>query len=193
VCVDPAATGTNAALFAAVEPRSNNLFFYREYYQTDQILSEHAKGILMRVQGEPIDLWLIDPKAGAAREASTHKSVAALFKESGLPVRLAEVDQDYGMNASKEYLAATKTANPRHPKAYFFADLINFRWEIARYVWDAVARGPMKGMSKEKPRKRNDHLMNCYQYICAQRPRARQRYVPLLQQDLKEMVKYNSY
>jgi hypothetical protein len=57
------------------------------------------------------------------------------------------------------------------PRAYIFSDLGNFKHEISHYVWDFFARGDNKGLSKDKPRKHMDHLMNCMQYIAAMRPR----------------------
>ena len=171
VCIDPASTGTTAALWVAVAP-NGDLFGYREYYEKDLVVSEHAKNILVRSMGDPIDLWLIDPKWGAQRNAETHKSNMQLYREAGIPVRLAEVGEDFGLNASREYMQATILPNPRNPKAFFFRDLHNFRWEIEHYTWAFFQKGDMKGLSKEKPQKKNDHLMNCWQYICAFRPRA---------------------
>ncbi len=43
-------------------------------------------------------------------------------------------------------------------------DLPNFVHEITHYTYDTFGRGEQRGMSKEKPRKRNDHLLNATQY-----------------------------
>ncbi len=43
-------------------------------------------------------------------------------------------------------------------------DLPNFIHEITHYTYDSWSKGEMKGLSKEKPRKRNDHLLNAMQY-----------------------------
>jgi phage terminase large subunit-like protein len=170
VCIDPAATGTTACLWCAVAPNSD-LYFYREYYERDLVVSEHAKNILVRNGGDRIDLWLIDPKWGSQRNAETHKTNQQLYRDAQIPVRLAVVGEDYGLNASREYIQATVEPTSPHAKAYFFDDLKDFQGEIAHYVWDFFARGDQKGLSKDKPRKRNDHLMNSFQYICAQNPR----------------------
>ena len=169
-CIDPAATGTTAALWCAIHP-NGDLYFYREYYDRDLIVSEHAKNILVRNAGDKIDIWLIDPKWGTQRNAETHKTNMQLYRDAGIPVRLAEVGEDYGLNASREYLFATTNKTASHPRAYIFRDLGNFAHEISHYVWDFYARGDNKGLSKDKPRKHNDHLMNCMQYIAAMRPR----------------------
>jgi len=169
-CIDPAATGTTACLWCAIHP-GGDLYFYREYYEANQIISEHARNLLVRTAGDKIDLWLIDPKFATQRNAETHRTNLTLYRDAGIPARLAEVGEDYGLNASREYLFATTNKTATHPRAYFFNDLHSFQSEITHYVWDVFGRGDSKGLSKDKPRKRNDHLMNAMQYICAMRPR----------------------
>lgn len=168
VSIDPAATGVTAAVWIAVDD-DGNLWAYREYYEKDQIVSEHAKGIKIRCGGEPVDIWLLDPTWGLQRNAETHKSGAQLWREAGIPVRLPDVGEDFGLNVSREYINATVTPNSRHPKFRVLEGLPNFEFEISHYTWDSYANGPQKGLSKEKPRKRNDHLLNAFQYACALR------------------------
>lgn len=195
VSIDPAATGTTAAVWAAIEPGTDNLHIYREYYQANKIVSDHAKDILTLNGAEPIDIWLIDPKWGAARNAETHKTGQQLFRESGIPVRLADVNyEDYGLNASREYIAANLDESSRHPKVYVFDSCKNFIHEIEHYVWDFYARGDQKGLSKDKPLKRNDHLMNAWQYLCCLRPRGRKTGVYLREEnDKRRNAQVNSY
>lgn len=172
VSIDPAATGTTAAIWAAIEPGSNNLYLYKEYYQSNKIVSDHAKDILLVSGGDPIDVWLIDPKWGTQRNNETHKTGQQLYRENGIPARLADVNyEDYGLNASREYIAAGLDESSRHPKVFIFSNLKNFIFEIEHYVWDFYARGDQKGLSKDKPLKRNDHLMNAFQYLAALKPR----------------------
>lgn len=114
-----------------------------------------------------MDVWLIDPVWGNQREPSDHKTGMQLYRESGIPARLADVGDDFGLLASLEYFNATLEPTSRHPKVYVFDDLHNFRKEIEGYVWASFDRGERQGLSKEKPIKRNDHLMNAMQYLCA--------------------------
>lgn len=167
-CIDPAPTGPTACLWSAISP-SGDMYLYREYYERDLVVSEHAKNILVRNQGDKVDLWLIDPKGGSQRNAETHKTIAQLYKEAGIPARYADLPEDFGVNASKEYINGTVNPTGRHPKVLVFDTLEKFRWEIEHYVWDFYANGPLKGLSKEKPRKRHDHLCNAFQYIAGSR------------------------
>lgn len=194
VSIDPAATGITAALFAAIDP-GGNIHLYREYYKPDLVVSEHAINIRQMRAGDVVDVWLIDPKWGAQRNAETHKSGQQLYRDAGIPVRLAVVGEDYGLAASLEYMnATTLEGKSRHPKVWVNSDLDNFISEIEHYTYDMFRSGPMKGMSKEKPIKRNDHLMNAYQYLCAMKPRPKERLEKMYSdEELARRAQANSY
>jgi phage terminase large subunit-like protein len=173
VSIDPAATGITAALWIAVSDKGD-YFGYKEYYERERTVSEHAKSILMRCGGEVVDYWLLDPTWGGQRNAENHKNGAQLYREAGIPVRLPDVGKDFGMHLSREYINAVVTPGSRHPRFFIFQNsLPNFEHEITHYVWDSFAKGEQKGLSKEKPRKRNDHLINAFQYSCCLRLKAR--------------------
>lgn len=193
VSIDPAATGMTAGLRAHISP-SNDIYLTGEYYERDLKISDHAKNMLVKFGQTPVDIWLIDPKFGAARNGETYRSNAQVYKESGVPVRLANVDADYGLSVSREYLDATLVKNSRHPKLYVFRDLTNFQSEITHYVWAFFGRGELKGQSKQKPIKRNDHLCNAFQYLCAIRPKgnAKSR-TPMTPEQLAAEVRNSSY
>jgi phage terminase large subunit-like protein len=168
VVIDPAPTGPTAALMGRIAP-NNDLYLTKEYKQANLVVSEHAKNIIVRMAGDPVDIWGIDPKGGSQRNAETHATIADLYKKSGIPCRLLDLPEDYGMAASQEYMNATVTLGARHPKIYVFNDLHQFRDEIEHYTWATFGKGELKGQSKEKPVKKNDHLMNCFQYMAALR------------------------
>lgn len=191
VSIDPAATGMTAAIWAAIDEEGNQ-YLYREYYEKDRIVSEHAKSIRMHCAGDVIDIWLIDPKWGTQRNAENHKQNYSLYKEAGLPVRLAHVGEDFGLNVSLEYMLSTVTPNARHPKVYIFKDLFHFQHEVSAYTWAYFAKGDSKGLSKEKPTKRNDHLLNAWQYLCAGRFRGKGK-SPLTPEELRQSKINNSY
>lgn len=196
VTIDPAGTGTTAALWIAYEPGTDNQYIYRGYYDDNKIVSEHARSILMRNGGDPIDIWIIDRQWGSQRGPENHKQNYMLYREAGIPVRLAEVEQDYGLNESREYLTATIDPAPRHPKTFVVDDpsLKPFIHEMEHYTYDSYSKGPMKGMGKDKPRKKDDHAMNAWQYACAMRFRGK-RYsgMPKDEEGKREFSRLNSY
>lgn len=168
VSIDPAATGVTAAIWIAIDDKGN-MFGYREYYEREKIVSEHAKSIKILCMGEPVDIWLLDPKWGSQRNAETHKTGEQLWREAGIPVRLPKVGEDYGLHVSREYINAAVTPNSRHPFFKITNDLPNFVHEITHYTYDTFSKGVNKGQTKEKPRKRHDHLLNAFQYACCLR------------------------
>lgn len=198
VSIDPAATGTTAAVAGAIYP-NGDIYLYREYYDRDKVVSEHAKNMLTRFGDGTVDIWLIDPKWSSQRLADSHKTGLQLYRDAGIPVRAAEVGEDYGLNASREYLNATslakgdKEAHTRHPKIFIFEDMYSFRHEIEHYTWAFFGKGDQKGLSKDKPVKKNDHLMNCFQYMCAMRPRGSRRVGGLSMEEKAKQAASNSY
>jgi phage terminase large subunit-like protein len=195
VSIDPAATGTTAAIWAAVEPGTNNLHLYQEYYESNRIVSDHAKNILVRNGGDAVDVWLLDPKWASQRNNETHKTGLQLYRENGIPVRAAEINYaDYGLNAAREYFAATIDEAARHPKVFVFEDLENFIYEIEHYTWDFFQKGEQKGLSKDRPLKRNDHLQNAFQYLACMKPKARRSIsMPRSDEEKRKYAELNSY
>lgn len=172
VSIDPASTGYTAAVWGRLAP-NDDLFITGTYKKNQQVVSEHVKEILVRTGRDPVDVWILDPKWGAQKEAEQHKSGLQMYREAGIPARLAVVDKDYGLNESREYLNATLDPASRHPAVYIFDDCFEFFDEIEHYTWAVFTKGENKGLGKDKPIKRNDHVMNAFQYLCAARPKGR--------------------
>ncbi len=191
--IDPAATGPTAALWIAVDP-AGDMFVYREYLEDNLVVSEHAKNIVLATGTDRIDYWLIDPKWGAQRNAESHKTGMQLYRENNVPVRLAPVGADFGLNESREYLQAVLTTGSRHPRCYVFSTLEGFIDQIEHYVWDSIKRGAARGMTKDKPRKGHDDLINAWQYACSMRPRGRRSFVADASFDAqRQAARTNSY
>lgn len=193
VSLDPANTGPSGCIWSAVSP-SGDLYLYREYKEANLVISDHARNLIQLNQGEAVDMWLIDPKWGTQREGQQHKTGLQLYREAtGFPFRLATVGEDYGLNSSREYVAAT-VGNTGAAKLYVFNDLKEFHDEISHYTWDFFQRGEMRGLSKEKPRKGNDDLLNAFQYITSMRPRGKFGVGPVIsEEDQRKAAYQNSY
>lgn len=175
VSIDPAATSITAAVWLAIDPMWNNVYVYREYYEKDRIVSEHARDLLIRNGSDQIDIWLLDAKWGTQRNAETHKNGMMLYRENGIPCRLANAGEDYGLAVTREYLAASLNKTSRHPKVFIFDTCKMLQWEIEQYTWATYGKGDNKGQSKDKPNKRNDHAVNALQYALALRPKGSNR------------------
>lgn len=172
VSVDPAATGPTAAVWAAVSP-AGDVYIYKVYYERDRIVSDHCKELLLRNGPDKIDLWILDPVWSTQRNAETHKNGLQLFRDGGIPMRSAPRAEDYGLNITAEYISATLNPTGKHPKLFIMkgenTDILVK--ELEAYVWDSYSRGPLKGLSKDKPTKRNDHSVNALQYLLSLKPK----------------------
>lgn len=173
VSIDPAATGPTAAIWAAISP-ANNVIIYKVYYESNKIVSEHAKDLLLRNGQDKIDVWILDPVWSTQRNAETHKNGLQLFRDAGIPMRAAPRAEDYGLSITAEYIQATLDPSSRNPKLQIMEGngteiLVK---ELESYVWDSYSRGPLKGLSKDKPTKRNDHSVNALQYLLSMKPKS---------------------
>lgn len=196
-CIDPAATGPTACTWTAIDPDNGDRYLYRTYKDRDLAVSEHAKQILLDNAFDKVDLWLIDPRWGQQRNAETHKTGAQLYKDCGIPVRCVPiqnigVENEFAIGKSTEFLMATLDTTARHDRHFFFDDLHDFRDEIEKYVWAVFGKGDQKGMTKGKPRKGNDDLLNCWQYTCCVNPPRRQ-FANVSQEEARQRARVNSY
>jgi phage terminase large subunit-like protein len=197
-CIDPAPNGPTACVWGAVyvDPYGNepgDVRLYKEYKEANLIVSDHAKNILMMNGSDPIDLWIIDPWGGNQKDGD-HRTLSQLYRENGIPVRPAELDSDFSQEVAREYFTAVGDPSSRSPKAVIENTLTKLKTELSGYVWDYYGQGAKKGQSKGKPRKYNDHLINCVQYILGMRLKGRRQERKRMNQDLmRERAKLNSY
>lgn len=158
--IDPAPSGPTGCIWTAYDP-DGNMYVDASYKRSDLIISSHAKDIIVENAGRLIDLWLIDPRGGNQKNAETHRTAADVYKQHGIPVRFPKFDEEFGREALGEYLTATHEPTSRHPKIFIFSDLTELIDEIESYIWDSFSKGAMKGLSKEKPSKGFDDLLQC--------------------------------
>lgn len=176
VVIDPASNGPSAALWLAFN-RRGKMTVYREYKEKGLTASQHVENILLENRGDPTNLWLMDPFMGRQTVHSTgdeQQTVMDIWRKAGLSrLRLAEIDYEFCLQESREYIKAAFDPTDPHPGMEVFDHLDKFKDEIERCVIDAVQVGANRGTSKERPRKGNDDLLNCWQYACGMRLRAR--------------------
>lgn len=181
VMIDPAVTGTVGALFCHVNARGD-LRLYKEYKEKQRPVSYHVEQILALAGNDPINFWWADPFMGRQRvpDAQTtdqHKTVVQVWRDAGLHrLALPQLDYETCLTESFEYIQAAFDQNSPRAKLTVDDHLTAFEDEIGRYVIDSVAQGQKKGDTLDRPRKGRDGsstLMECYQYICGMRPKAR--------------------
>lgn len=157
-CIDPAITGTTAALNAAIE-ESGRILIPREYYEQNKRVSEVSE-VLKTWKS---DRWLIDP---ASKIKNVHKEggLYSLFDEygdNGIFAQGAENEVNAGINRVGEYFKANKILISRNCK--------NLIYEIQRYHW-SEERETILGVSTPQPFKSLDHACDVLRYIVMSRP-----------------------
>lgn len=154
--IDPAISGITGVLKAAIDEQGD-LIIYSEYYERDKRVSEVCK----EVQEEDVD-WYIDPasKARAQRKEGHLYSLYDEYYDYGIMARLGNSDVDSGINRVGEYL--------KRQKIKIFSTLKSLPWEFERYHW-AEEHETKAGITRAKPYKKDDHLMDCIKMLVASR------------------------
>lgn len=91
-----------ACLWIAVDERGD-YYVYREYAESDKVISSGAADIVKLSEGEEI-LYTVAPDDLWARSQETAKSKADIFRENGLPLFKGNRNRETGWLAVKELL-----------------------------------------------------------------------------------------
>lgn len=106
--------------------------------------------------------YLIDP-ASRNRNNQTGRSDQAEFSDNGIVTIPAQNDVRAGINRVKERFQADE------PKLVFTANCRELMGEIKKYRWTRES-GRSENEPRDVPVKKDDHLLDCARYLCAQRP-----------------------
>lgn len=183
-------------LWAAVD-YDGNMYIYREYKKSGDIISNHAKAInemsvVQTPKGPQPDKYnytLIDPscynKTGFSKDGHQF-SVADEYLDHGITTLPAQNDVIASINRVKEYFKI----DPAHyhpflkgeddmlikgaPRLYIFNTCPQLVDEVQQYKWkQALGKGtldPYKDTIQERPVKRNDDLVDPLRYLIMSRP-----------------------
>lgn len=132
-----------AALWAAIDPQTDTIYIYDEYYVGEQSPPVHAAAVRARGPWIP---GVIDP-ASQGRSQSDGNQLMSQYKQLGLNLLPANNAVDAGIQAVWQRMT---TGNIK-----VFNTLYNFAEEYVLYRRDLKGR-----IIKEK-----DHLMDCMRYI----------------------------
>ena len=170
VCLD---TGRCfAATFYAVD-YLGNVFLFDEYFDE----SEGREGTInfrARTVMNMCSKWGISPEF--TLDASSQFFID--LSELGINANHGDNDVEKGIAAVQDYMAVNpkRTVGPRfmNPKFYVVGPRCpRFLYEVQRYSWDTPASsGPTMGEKKNKPRKKDDHVIDTVRYMIVKKPEA---------------------
>lgn len=188
--IDPAISGTTAALFCAVN-EDGMLYVTGEFYDQNKRVSEVSEVIKNKCSR-----WYIDP---ASKERNTTKdghlySLYDEYSDYGINPLPAINDVDAGINRVAEYF--------KKGKIKIFKTCTNLIYELERYHW-AEEKETVAGVMKPKPYKSNDHacdalryaIMSRFQDSVKPRPHSKDKAIPMAREllDSSTESKYDKW
>jgi hypothetical protein len=153
-----------AALWGAVHLDGRRVI-YREYVGRERSLGENAMAIKARCEGEKIAEYWIDPAAMGA-DVGTGLRTIDLWRAHFADMNVAPDNRVIpGIEQVKDALGERIGGKP---KLMFWRTLVELAEERRRYSWGTVKEHGDVG--RDKPVKRDDHLMDCLRYFNAGKP-----------------------
>ncbi|RLF01248.1 MAG: hypothetical protein DRJ64_10885 [Thermoprotei archaeon] len=177
--IDHGERNPTAVLWCAVSP-IGDLYFYREYEKSERFVDYHAKKVHEMSGNEKYIATLIDPSTKSVRGA-TGKKVDLEWKEEmkkyepDFRLKYANNDVNAGIARVHRYLRIFPekthpiTKRIGSPKIFFFDTLEKTLEEIELYKWKKIMP-TSEDDPDEKPRKKDDHLVDVMRYIVMSRP-----------------------
>lgn len=168
-----------AILLAAQDPETGVLHFYREYYKTDQVLSQVAHEFKEMTSDIPkgcLHMPLIDPSADKRSKVTGRTYKQQLQLEHGIVTKKANNSIEDGIQRVKNMMY--------YGKIKFFNNLTNTLWEGCEYRYPTQEERNKNKNLGDTPLDKDNHLMDCLRYICQE--------VPYNYIDMKR-TSYNNY
>lgn len=185
VGVDHGYRNPAAWIWGAVD-EDENIYIYREFYETEWDIEEICKGkkdprtggripgekgVIALNRKEKLSDIRIDPstkaKRGGKEEAHFDQYIEHL--PDNWPLNLANNSVHTGIDRVKQYLKVSKKTNK--PRIFVFSTCTNLINELQTYRFEEIPLG-QQGMKNEKedPRKYNDHACDALRYLIMGRP-----------------------
>ena len=179
VAHDPGINDPAAILLGARDPETGIMYFYREYYKTDQVLSQVAEGFKKIIGDIPpgyLHMPLIDPSSNKRSKTTGRTYKQQLQLEHGIVTKEAINNIEDGIQRVKNMMY--------DGLLIFFNDLKYTLKEGCEYRYPTLEERNKNKNLGEKPLDKDNHLMDCLRYICQE--------LPYNYLDVKRMS-YNNY
>ena len=163
-----------AVLLAAQDPDDGTLYFYREYYKTDQVITQVGLAIREMIKDIPqgmLNMPLIDPSANKRNKVNGRTYKQQMQVEHDLIFKDANNRLEDGISKTRDMMY--------NGKIKFFRSLTNTITEGCEYRYPNESERKSNKNLGDIPVDKNNHLMDCLRYICQE--------VPYNYMDLKRM------
>lgn len=162
---DPGIHDPAAILLGAIDPDTKVIHFYREYYKTDQVLSQVAAAWKEMVKDIPqgmLRMPLIDPSAKKRSKTTGRSYKQQLQLEHGIVTKEANNNIEDGIQRVKNLMY--------YGKIRFFNTLTNTLYEGCEYRYPTQEERSKNKNLGDTPLDKDNHLMDCLRYICQDLP-----------------------
>lgn len=158
---------TAAALWIAIDPKQYAIA-YREMYLHNTTLSEIADFIKASEKEETIQLRFIDPHAFDHGVDGSPGIGHRLLDDYKLLFQPGQNDKMTNIEDVRRWLLPDLTGTPQFR---IFNTLEHFKSERRQYRTKPASKSRDRDDSPDRPLKRKDHLMNCWEYAATARVR----------------------
>lgn len=167
-----------ACLVAAIDEQKGEVHIFREYYEPNRLVPEHAKHIKQMLEDQKVTagntrFMVIDPSAKNKTDPINGKSVQSLYQEYGLYFQPANNNIEAGILKVNSYI--------ERGKLKIHDNCPNLIRELQNYKFPELTTDGADKNLKENPIKANDHAADALRYLLMRLP------------DDPENLKNNSY
>ena len=163
-----------AVLLASQDPDDGTLYFYKEYYKKDQVISQVGKAIKEMIADIPqgmLNTPLIDPAANKRNQINARTYKQQMQIEHNLIFKDANNRLEDGISKTRDMMY--------NGKVKFFRSLKETITEGCEYRYPNEQERRNNRNLGDIPIDKNNHLMDCLRYICQD--------VPYTYMDMKRM------
>jgi phage terminase large subunit len=164
--IDPGWHNPTAVLWGCLSP-DGILYLYREHYRSGWTVPQHAQKVRGASAREEYEWSVMDPSAFSMTLAS-QKSIADQFADEGIIAAPGDNKVEAGISECNEWL---RIKDDGYPNVQVFNNLERFLFEVENYRFELLTpEQAIRKDVKERPVKKDDHLMDCFRYMIMSAP-----------------------
>jgi phage terminase large subunit-like protein len=171
-CIDPHDRSPTACLWLAVDP-NNNHWIYDELWLENMDLDQIAHAIHVQ-EGKLVPrMRFIDPHMDKENVLTGGFNVRQELMKLGVYCERAYTDPVLGKSRIRQALKPkfSPLKQTEIPQLMVSRNCPRTIYEFQHYIWDEYKRSKEELTAKQKPKKKNDHFMDCLRYIYNFEPR----------------------
>lgn len=167
IALDHGLRNPTALLIGAVDEQKGEVHIFKEYYEPNRLVPEHAKHIKQLLEDNKVTagntrFMVIDPSAKNKTDPINGKSVQALYQEYGLYFQPANNAVEAGILKVNSYI--------ERGKLKIHDNCPNLIRELQNYKYPDQTTDDADKNLKENPIKANDHACDALRYLLMRLP-----------------------